>query len=419
MNPSLSPFLLFFSFFPSNSLLYLSLFRYCTRFTDDVFNALLGSNFLYEAAAALSNNFLTAGKDLTQPFVEACLGLSTFVFTNTLVRLRKTRYFTAKVRSLLSDFGPVIVILSLSYANTLPFLSKFNLPTLPIPSSFELCNSRPFFVDLSSVPTIYRWLTAIPALFLTSLFFFDQNISVRTVNSALAGCTPDGACDVRSVLQEASKQEASKQECPPPTPPSAQAQSSAQSDNAPQKLKGKGYSLDMMALAIVTAGASAVGLPWMCGATVQSIANVNAMTIRTYNPETESEEITGVVETRVTGLAVHVLIGLSLTLLPLLSLMPTPIVSGVFLYLGKRVLSGNEFIWRVLDGFKEMRGLEEDHPFKVVGRGRVVKYTAVQAGECIYRIISCHDMSIVNCQCIIHDMSINVSTLNVSVSNPN
>jgi len=63
----------------------------------------------------------------------------------------------------------------------------------------------------------------------------------------------------------------------------------------------------------------------MCGATVQSIANVNALSTRRFNSETKEEEVSSVIETRVTGLMVHTLIGCSLLLLPLLSRMPTPI----------------------------------------------------------------------------------------------
>ena len=202
--------------------------KYCTRFTDDVFNALLGGNFVYEALKALRANFMFASKDLTLPFVEASLALSTFFVTNTLVGLRKTTYFTSRVRSLLADFAPVIAILSLSFANNLGQLKKFHIPTLPVPHTFQLANARPFLVDLSVVPPLYRLLAAIPALFLTALFFFDQNISVRTVNSALQNGCSDNSCDIQE-----------------------------------HHVKGQGYSLDMLALAALTAGVSVVGLPWV------------------------------------------------------------------------------------------------------------------------------------------------------------
>ncbi|GMI26698.1 hypothetical protein TeGR_g12534 [Tetraparma gracilis] len=104
------------------------------------------------------------------------------------------------------------------------------------------------------------------------------------------------------------------------------------------------------------------------------------MTTKHFDEAKGVEEVEGIVETRVTGLLVHMLLGGSLVLLPLLQRMPTPIVSGVFLFLGKKVLSGNEFVQRIRDAFVESKALDSQHSFKVVGRSRVIKYTAAQAG---------------------------------------
>jgi hypothetical protein len=46
-----------------------------------------------------------------------------------------------------------------------------------------LSGARKFLVPLLSVPLRVRVLCGIPALLLTSLFFMDQNISVRVVNN--------------------------------------------------------------------------------------------------------------------------------------------------------------------------------------------------------------------------------------------
>ena len=55
----------------------------------------------------------------------------------------------------------------------------------------------------------------------------------------------------------------------------------------------------------------------MCGATVQSLNHVRAMTETQYNKETEEVEIVGVTETRFTGFLVHALIASTVFLLPL------------------------------------------------------------------------------------------------------
>ena len=116
----------------------------------------------------------------------------------------------------------------------------------------------------------------------------------------------------------------------------------------------------------------------MCGATVQSMNHVRAMTESKYNPDTEEMEIVNVTETRVTGFVIHALIASSLLLLPLLKNVPIPVVSGVFLFLGRKLMGGNSFLQRVRDTFVETDRLPEDHPILTVGRKRTGLFTAIQ-----------------------------------------
>ncbi|GMI11332.1 hypothetical protein TrRE_jg13577, partial [Triparma retinervis] len=222
-----------------------NLIKYCTKFTDDVFNALLSFNFVYEAGSSLKRNFVVAGKDKSTAFVSAVLAGGSFMGTDKVSKFNKSKTM--------------------------------------------------------------KWLCSIPALLLTGLFYFDQNISVRVVNS------PENKLK-----------------------------------------KGGAYSLDMFALSIITATLSLMGLPWMCGATVQSMANTKALSELRYSPS-EGEVVESVVETRLTGMVVHAMVAGSLLLLPTLSRVPVPIVSGVFLYLGKKLGSGNSFVTRIGDLFSEKK----------------------------------------------------------------
>ena len=52
-----------------------------------------------------------------------------------------------------------------------------------MPDTFQLAGGRSFLVGLKSIPVDIRLLCALPSLLLTCLFFMDQNISVRLVNS--------------------------------------------------------------------------------------------------------------------------------------------------------------------------------------------------------------------------------------------
>ena len=116
----------------------------------------------------------------------------------------------------------------------------------------------------------------------------------------------------------------------------------------------------------------------MCGATVQSMNHVRAMTESKFNPETEEVEIVDVTEPRLTGFVVHAMIAGTLALLPLLQMVPIPVVSGVFLFLGRKLMSGNSFLQRVRDSFMEKSRLGKDHPIQALGRKRMVIFTAIQ-----------------------------------------
>lgn len=161
------------------------LIRYCTRFTDEIFNGLLSLNFIYEAMSSLRRNFVTAPDqmNLTMPFVALGMALSTCWSTMQVTAFEASQFFNQKIRNGIKDFGPVVIFIFMSIINELPWFKKFGVPTLSVPSQFELAGGRNFIVPLSSVSWKARLLCSFPAFFLTSLFFMDQNISVRVVNN--------------------------------------------------------------------------------------------------------------------------------------------------------------------------------------------------------------------------------------------
>ncbi|MDF1744187.1 MAG: hypothetical protein P1V19_10890, partial [Gimesia sp.] len=85
-------------------------------------------------------------------------------------------------------------------------------------------------------------------------------------------------------------------------------------------------------------------------ATVRSLAHVRglATTEEVIIPGGGTQErVIHVQENRVTGLAIHVLIALSLLALPLLKVVPMAVLYGVFLYMGVVSLTGNQFFERL------------------------------------------------------------------------
>jgi len=287
------------------------LIRYCTRFTEDVFNALLAFNFLSEAFRSLSAEFKGAAT-AADGLLAVNTGLLTSYLLQRVAAFRTTRYLSPQLRETISDFGPPAVILGVTALSLLPQVNLLGtFSRLSMPGGFQLAGGRALLIPMLDLPLRFRFLALLPAFFLACLFFLDQNITVRTVNSP------------NHMLK-----------------------------------KGAAYHLDLACLGLLTGLASLCGLPWMCSATVQSLNHVRAMSIYKKSKtkdgrETESPE--SVIETRLTGFGVHAAILASALVVPQLSLVPLPVVAGVFLYLGRKVMTGNQFLLRCRQLF--VRGL--------------------------------------------------------------
>ena len=315
------------------------LIRFCTRFTDEVFNALLSLNFIAESLKTSLRDFTIAGAllptitppNLTTPFIGLIMSFTTYWATRQTWLIQYSSLFNRSLRKVIKNFGPATVIIAMTLLNSYPPIKKFAVPTLQTPPTFQLSGSRPWLIDMFSVPTWTRLLCLFPAVALTALFFLDQNISVRAVNS-----------------------------------------------DSNELRKPEAYNMDMMALGLITGALSVCGLPWMCGATVQSIAHVKSMTTYEYCEDEETEVIDHVVEGRTIPFVVHSLILLSVFLLPVLSSVPIPVVSGLFLYLGRKLMTGNQFLRRVRDCCSEKKRLPFDHPINTLGRSMTNAYTLVQ-----------------------------------------
>ena len=92
-----------------------------------------------------------------------------------------------------------------------------------------------------------------------------------------------------------------------------------------------------------------------------------------------SEIFSDVIETRLTGLVIHGAILSSLFLLPFLGNIPVPVISGIFLYLGKKMMKGNLFLERLGNIIIEKRLLPSTNIFNTLPAPTVLKYLAVQS----------------------------------------
>jgi hypothetical protein len=108
----------------------------------------------------------------------------------------------------------------------------------------------------------------------------------------------------------------------------------------------------MLVISILTALQSLVGFPWLVAATVRSISHVRALSVF----DEKTGEIKKTIEQRVTGTAIHTLIGCCVLFAKpraLLTQVPLPVLMGLFTYLGISALPGNEMWERITGVFKD------------------------------------------------------------------
>eukprot|EP00903_Cladosiphon_okamuranus_P012263 g11501.t1 len=267
-----------------------------TRFTDEIFSLLISVIFIMEATKDITGVFTSAGVPLVAATSTLIVALSTYCVANVLKSLRRTSFLNKATREIIADFAPTLGVATGTFA-ALWGKSRYALalPTLTVPTALTTTVGRPWLVPFMTLPVWARWAAFFPALMSTVLLFMDQNITVRLVNA---------------------KQHKLK--------------------------KGYGMNLDMAIVAALTAGCSVFGLPWLVAATVRSLAHVKSLT-KYDQLGWGKERIAGVAEQRVSGLAIHGLIGVAiLKARPLLAQIPLPVTSGLFLYLGVSGLGGNE-----------------------------------------------------------------------------
>ena len=155
------------------------LIGYCTTFTDDVFNALLSLNFLYEAVANLIRNFTRESASPASAYTALNVALGTWLGTRKVVRIgTKSSLINKGFRQFCTDFGPTIVIIAFSAFSATPFVRAQKIEYPSIPPRFALSGAG-VVPGLMSVPMHHRFLCILPAVAPVHAFLLDQNITVH------------------------------------------------------------------------------------------------------------------------------------------------------------------------------------------------------------------------------------------------
>lgn len=307
-----------------------SLMRYFTRFTDEIFAALIAVIFIVEAVTSL----LGPIDDFEHPergLLTLMLGLGTFALARGMRNFQRSRYMWRTLRAFISDFGPAIAIGLMTWFAVVEDSVKIAAPA--VPEEFATTSGRDWWVDTFALPTWAIFACIGPAIMATILLFLDQNITTRLVNAPSNRLT-----------------------------------------------KGSGFHLDLFVVGAITIGSSLFGLPWIVAATVHSLNHVKSLaTMRTVSSGGEPREvIASVRETRVSALAIHLLIGASVMLLAWIQMIPMAVLFGLFLYMGFTTLGGNQFFERVMLWVTDPGLYPETHYTRTVQHRRIHLFTLVQ-----------------------------------------
>jgi hypothetical protein len=308
-----------------------ALMRLFTKFTDEIFAALVAVIFLVEALTSVITPLVSVDTSTATALMTIILSFGTFFLAKTFKGFINTRFFNGKVRSFVSDFGPALAILVMTlFALSMPSV-QLSVPA--IPETFGTTTGRAWMIDLFSIPTWMILFCIGPAILVTVLLFLDQNITTRLVNNP--------AYSLR---------------------------------------KGGGYHLDLTVVGGLVLVASVFGLPWIVAATVHSLNHVKSLSSTADSAVKGEPQQSKVTENRVSGLLIHLLIGCSIFLLPLVKAIPMEVLFGLFLFMGISTLNGTDLferckLWMIDKHLYPQEGYMQRVPMKVVR-----SFTVIQVG---------------------------------------
>ncbi|KRX58891.1 Electroneutral sodium bicarbonate exchanger 1 [Trichinella sp. T9] len=214
------------------------------------------------------------------------LFFATFFIAFGLKLFRHSSFFSSKVRHVDADFNVTIAILLMTAAK---WAVGTDVPCLEVPDKLNPTRERDWILNPLDVKPWWMALACfLPACFFSILILMDQNITSVIINR------PENKLK-----------------------------------------KGYGYHLDLAVIAVLMFVCSIFGIPFYVAATVISLMHVESLRIMSETTAPgDAPQFLGLKEQRFTALVAHLLIGLSL--------IPMPVLLGVFLYMGIVSLSGQQ-----------------------------------------------------------------------------
>nr|XP_055172045.1 band 3 anion transport protein isoform X1 [Nyctereutes procyonoides] len=329
------------------------LVRFISRYTQEIFSFLISLIFIYETFVKLVKIFqdhpLQRYYDYNMTIIPkpqgplpntALLSLvlmaGTFFFAMMLRKFKNSSYFPGKLRRVIGDFGVPISILIMVMVDF--FITDTYTQKLSVPRGLSVSNAsaRGWVIHplglYSPFPIWMMFASVLPALLVFILIFLESQITTLII----------------------SKPER-------------------------KMVKGSGFHLDLLLVIGMGGVAALFGMPWLSATTVRSVTHANALTVMgKANIPGAAPQIQEVREQRISGLLVAVLVGVSILMGPILSLIPLAVLFGIFLYMGVTSLSGIQLFDRVLLLFKPPK-YHPDVPYvKRVKTWRMHLFTVIQ-----------------------------------------
>uniref|UniRef100_A0A8C6PPI0 Anion exchange protein n=1 Tax=Nothobranchius furzeri TaxID=105023 RepID=A0A8C6PPI0_NOTFU len=333
------------------------LVRYISRFTQEIFSILISIIFIYETFAKLGRifkehplilNYDHLNGTLENPWhtkveesiiydnitalLSMCLMFGCFFIAFFLRQFKNGTFLPGKVRRLMGDFGVPIAIF-------LMIVVDYNIEDtytqkLVVPKGLMVSNPAKRgwlinpFGEHKSFPVWLMFASCVPALLVFILIFLESQITTLII----------------------SKPER-------------------------KMVKGSGFHYDLLVLVGMGGLGAIFGVPWLSAATVRSVTHANALTVMSKGQKPVIERV---LEQRVSGIVVALLVGLSILMEPILKMIPMSALFGIFLYMGVTSLNGIQ-LWDRMLLLLIPKKYHPNEPYATrVSTGRMHLFTAIQ-----------------------------------------
>ncbi|XP_063315373.1 band 3 anion transport protein isoform X1 [Pelobates fuscus] len=293
------------------------LVRFISRFTQEIFSFLISLIFIYETFAnlykifkahPLQSNYNGTHLDpnaVPQPntaLLSLVLMSGAFFIAFFLRQFKNSSYFPGKLRRIIGDFGvpiAILIMVGVDFSIKDTYTKKLSLPK---GLSVSLPSNRSWFIPPMGLSTPFPiWMmfaSVVPALLVFILIFMESQITTLIV----------------------SKPER-------------------------KTVKGSGFHLDLLLIVGMGGVCAFFGMPWLSATTVRTVSHANALTIMSKGDKPQIERV---IEQRISALLVSLLVGLSILMEPVLTLIPLAVLFGIFLYMGVTSLNGIQLYDRIL-----------------------------------------------------------------------